>query len=194
MEPRTLEGEPVRLEPLSLKHLDGLCHYGLDESLWTLIPQPVRSREDMAGFIEAALRGQERGTMLPFAVIAKETEEAVGSTRYGNIDLENCRLEIGWTRIVRPWQRTAINKEAKLLMLQHAFEQVGCNRVEFKTDSLNERSRAAILSLGAKEEGIFRKHMVTANGRLRDTVYYSITKDEWPKIKERLIRKLASSQ
>ncbi len=191
MERTILEGEHVRLEPLSMEHLDGLCQYGLDESLWTLVPEPVQSREDMAGYIEAALVGQERGKMLPFATISKETGEAVGSTRYGNIDLANGRLEIGWTWIVRPWQRTAINTEAKLLMLQHAFESVGCNRVEFKTDALNEQSRTAILRLGAKEEGVFRKHIVTASGRLRDTVCYSITNDEWPTVKADLMQKLA---
>lgn len=186
MEPTILEGNHVRLEPLSMNHLDDLCRHGLEEHLWTWIPQPVQTRNDMAGYIEAALAGQKTGTMLPFATIAKESGEAVGSTRFGSIDLENRRMEIGWTWIVRPWQRTAINTETKLLMLKYAFNNVGCNRVEFKTDAMNLRSRTAILRLGAQEEGTLRKHIVTTSGRLRDTVYYSITNEEWPTIKDRL--------
>ena len=117
--------------------------------------------------------------MLPFATIERTSGRVVGSTRYGNIDLENRRLEIGWTWVARPWQRIAINTEAKLLMLRHLFDPLGCRRVEFKTDALNERSRQAILRLGAKQEGILRKHMTTATDRVRDTVYYSLLDDEW---------------
>jgi RimJ/RimL family protein N-acetyltransferase len=116
----------------------------------------------------------------------------VGSTRFGNIDLANRRLEIGWSWIAPPWQRSAINTEAKYLMLRHAFERLGCMRVEFKTDVLNIRSRQALLRIGAKEEGILRQHMITSSGRLRDTVYYSILDHEWPAIKGELERKLGS--
>lgn len=191
IEPVILEGKHVRLEPLSMDHLEGLSRDGLEESLWELIPYPVRSMSDMAKYISAALDGQRQGTMLPFATIAKEVEEPIGSTRYGNIDLKNKRLEIGWTWITPKWQRTALNTEAKLLMLSHAFEVLGCNRVELKTDALNSRSRKAILRLGATEEGVFRKHVVTASGRIRDTVYYSITDDDWPSVKARLSETLA---
>ncbi len=128
---------------------------------------------------------------LPFATVEKSSGTAVGSTRFGNIDLNNLRAEIGWTWIAKPWQRTAINTEAKLLMLRHAFEVWQCNRVELKTDALNQRSRRAIERLGAKEEGTLRQHMVTSSSRLRDTVYYSITNDEWPAVETQLIQMLA---
>src|SRR4030095_155250 len=108
------------------------------------------------------------------------------STRYGNIDLANRRLEIGWTWVAPAYQRTAVNTEAKLLLLTHAFERLGVNRVELKTDALNQKSRTAIARLGAVEEGTFRKHIVTASGRVRDTVYYSIIDTEWPTVKRRL--------
>lgn len=192
LSPLTLEGEHVRLEPLSPDHMDSLCDVGLDEDLWTWNVGSVSSREEMAEYIRLALEGQERGEMLPFATVDRAGNVLVGSTRFMNIDLPNRRLEIGSTWIATAWQRTAINTEAKLLMLRHAFEKVGCHRVELKTDVLNERSRTAIQRLGAVEEGVFRKHMVTASGRIRDTVYYSITDDEWPAVEARLVGKLAS--
>jgi RimJ/RimL family protein N-acetyltransferase len=144
----------------------------------------------MAAYIEAALNEEERGVSLPFAIVDKAAGRAIGSTRYGNIDRTNHRVEIGWTWIAREWQRTAINTEAKYLLLRHAFESLGCMRVELKTDSLNERSRAAILRIGAREEGVFRNHMVTASGRIRHTVYFSIIDSEWPAVKARLEAKL----
>lgn len=186
LEPVTLKGQHIRLEPLTLDHLDALCAVGLDEDLWRWSRQPVRTRDDMRAYVEKALDGQREGHMLPFATVERASETVVGSTRYGNINLANRRLEIGWTWVARDWQRTAVNTEAKLLMLGHAFEQIGCHRVELKTDRLNERSRRAILRLGAKEEGVLRKHMVTASGRLRDTVYFSILDDEWPDVKKEL--------
>lgn len=191
IEPVTLEGRFVRLEPLSLEHHAALSEVGLDEDLWRWNPQPVRNAEEMRAYIEDALAGQERGMFLPFATIEKASGKVAGSTRFGNIDMPNRRVEIGWTWIARQWQRTAINTEAKYLMLRHAFETLGCMRVEFKTDALNERSRAAIQRLGATQEGIFRKHMTTASGRIRDSVYFSITDDEWPQIKKRLEEKLS---
>ena len=133
-----------------------------------------------------------RGVALPFAIVEKATGRVIGSTRYGNIDRGHHRVEIGWTWVARDWQRTAVNTEAKYLLLKHAFETLGCMRVEFKTDSLNERSRAAILRLGAREEGIFRNHMITASGRIRHTVYFSIIDSEWPVVKGRLEAKLNS--
>ena len=186
----TLEGVHARLEPLAKTHLEGLTMVGLDEALWRWIPTPVRTREEMAGYIETALHEQERGVSLPFAILEKATGRAIGSTRFGNIDHTHHRVEIGWTWVAGPWQRTAINTEAKYLLLRHAFESLGCIRVELKTDSLNERSRAAILRIGAKEEGIFRNHMITASGRIRHTVYFSILDSEWPTVKARLEAKL----
>jgi len=182
----TLEGARVRLEPLAKMHTAGLAQVGLDEELWRWIPVPVRTVEEMAAYLETALQEQERGVSLPFALIEKATGRAIGSTRYGNIDRTHRRVEIGWTWVAREWQRTAVNTETKYLLLKHAFETLGCIRVELKTDSLNEKSRAAILRIGAREEGIFRNHMITASGRLRHTVYFSIVDSEWPAVKARL--------
>jgi len=192
--PVTLEGACVRLEPLARVHLAGLAEVGLDQELWRWIPTPVRTQEEMAAYIEAALGEQERGESLPFAIAEKTTGRAIGSTRYGNIDRTHHRVEIGWTWVAREWQRTAMNTEAKYLLLRHAFETLGCMRVELKTDSLNARSRAAILRIGAREEGIFRNHMITASGRLRHTVYFSIIDSEWPAAKARLEAILSSHQ
>jgi len=192
--PVTLEGRHVRLEPLAKAHLEGLAEVGLDEELWRWIPTAVRTREEMAAYIETALQEQERGVSLPFAILEKATGRAIGSSRYGNIDRTHHRVEIGWTWVAREWQRTAMNTEAKYLLLKHAFESLGCMRVELKTDSLNEKSRAAILRIGAKEEGIFRNHMITASGRIRHSAYYSIIDSEWPAVKARLEAKLSSRQ
>jgi RimJ/RimL family protein N-acetyltransferase len=192
--PVTLEGRHVRLEPLAKAHLAGLAEVGLDEELWRWIPTSVRTREEMAAYIETALNEQERGTSLPFAILEKATGLAIGSTRYGNIDRIHHRAEIGWTWVAREWQRTAMNTEAKYLLLRHAFESLGCLRVELKTDSRNEKSRAAILRIGAKEEGIFRNHMITESGRIRHSVYFSIIDSEWPGVKARLETKLNSHQ
>src|SRR6266849_3024369 len=192
--PVMLEGSHVRLEPLAKAHLAGLAQFGLEEELWRLIPVPVRTVEEMAAYIETALQEQERGVSLPFALIEKATGRAIGSTRYGNIDRTHHRVEIGWTWVAREWQRSAVNTEAKYLLLKHAFETLGCIRVELKTDSLNEKSRAAILRIGAKEEGIFRNHMITVSGRIRHTVYFSIVDSEWPAVKARLESLLHSRQ
>ena len=192
--PVILEGSHVRLEPLAKAHLAGLAQVGLEEELWRWIPVPVRTVEEMAAYIETALQEQERGVSLPFALMEKATGRAIGSTRYGNIDRTHRRVEIGWTWVAREWQRTAVNTEAKYLLLKHAFETLGCIRVELKTDSLNEKSRAAILRIGAREEGIFRNHMITAKGRIRHTVYFSIVDPEWPAVKARLESLLRSRQ
>lgn len=184
--PVTLEGRHVRLEPLSQAHHADLSAVGLAEELWRWIPTPVRTPEEMSTYITTALDEQARGASLPFALVEKARNRAIGSTRYGNIDRTHHRLEIGWTWLASAWQRTAINTEAKYLLLRHAFETLGCIRVELKTDSLNERSRAAILRIGAREEGTFRNHMITASGRIRHTVYFSILDSEWPAVKSRL--------
>jgi RimJ/RimL family protein N-acetyltransferase len=188
--PVTLEGRHVRLEPLSHAHDADLSAVGLDEELWRWIPVPVRTPEEMSAYVETALEEQARGVSLPFALIEKSSGRAMGSTRYGNIERTHHRVEIGWTWVTPAWQRTAANTEAKYLLLKHAFETLGCMRVGLKTDSLNKRSRAAILRIGATEEGIFRNHMITASGRIRHTVYFSILDSEWPEIKQRLQSKL----
>jgi RimJ/RimL family protein N-acetyltransferase len=190
VEPVTLEGQFIRLEPLSLAHLKALCDVGLDEALWRWTPNLLNTRDDMKAYIEEALAAGNAGTALPFATIARASGAVIGSTRFGNIDRANRRVEIGWTWVGLRWQRTAANTEAKFLMLRHAFETWKCYRVEFKTDSLNETSRQALLRIGAKEEGTLRNHMVTYSGRLRHTVYFSIINSEWPAVKQELIRKL----
>jgi RimJ/RimL family protein N-acetyltransferase len=190
--PVTLEGRHVRLEPLRKAHLAGLAQVGLDEELWRWIPTEVRTAEEMAVYIETAIEEQKRGVSLPFAILEKATGRVIGSTRYGSIDPQHHRVEIGWTWVGRDWQRTAVNTEAKYLLLRHAFETLGCIRVELKTDSLNEKSRAAILRIGAQQEGIFRNHMITASGRIRHTVYFTILDSEWPAVKARLESRLNS--
>jgi N-acetyltransferase len=193
VEPLTLEGRHVRLEPLRLDHQARLCEVGLDEDLWRWTAARVRTPLEMRAYIETALEEEAAGWSLPFATIEKASGRVVGSTRYGNIDRVNRHAEIGWTWVGRNWQRTFVNTEAKYLMLRHAFETWGCLRVEFKTDSLNERSRNAILRIGAKEEGTFRNHMIVHDGRLRHTVYFSIINSEWPEVKADLEEKLLRS-
>jgi len=188
--PVTLEGRHVRLEPLAKAHLAALCAIGLDPELWELIPYRVATPEDMAAYIQTVLDLQAAGSALPFATVHAPTGQVIGSTRYLNIDRANRRVEIGATWIAAPWRRTAVNTEAKYLMLRHAFETLGCIRVELKTDSLNQRSRNAIRRIGATEEGTLRQHMITWSGRLRDTVYFSILDSEWPRVKRDLEEKL----
>ena len=191
VEPVVLEGAHVRLEPLSRAHLPGLCEVGLEEELWRWIPTRVRMAADMSAYVELALNEQVDGQSLPFAQIESATGRVIGSTRYMNIERVHHRLEIGCTWIGLEWQRSAVNTEAKYLLLRHAFETLGCMRVELKTDSLNEKSRAAILRIGAKQEGIFRNHMMTSTGRIRHTVYFSIVDSEWPGVKSELERRLS---
>lgn len=181
-----LEGNHIRLEPLTFAHHQALCEVGLDAELWRWIPDAVSNPDEMKGYIETALRSQAEGTALPFATIERSSGRVIGSTRFANIDSRNRRAEIGWTWIARPWQRTAANSEAKYLMLRHAFETLGCLRVELKADSLNQRSRNAILRLGATQEGTFRNHMITSSGRIRHSIYFSIIDSEWPGVKSRL--------
>lgn len=190
--PVTLEGKHVQLEPLLTAHHAALAEVGLDEDLWRWIPVPVRTPEEMSAYLDAALAEQAREVSLPFTIVEKNSGKPVGCTRYGNMDRVHRRVEIGWTWVAKRWQRTAVNTEAKYLLLRHAFETLGCIRVELKTDSLNEKSRAAILRIGARQEGIFRNHMITASGRIRHTVYFSIVDNEWPAVKARLEQRLKS--
>jgi len=189
----TLEGRVVRLAPLRAEHAPLLWEAMKDhaEELFRWIPYPMRTSEDSARFIELVTGEHQRGVSVPFATLERSSGALVGSTRFMSIDVANRHVEIGSTWIAPRWQRTAVNTEAKYLMLRHAFEAWKCMRVEFKTDSKNERSRKAILRLGAKEEGTFRKHMVTWSGRIRDSVYFSIIDTEWPEIKAELEAKLA---
>jgi RimJ/RimL family protein N-acetyltransferase len=190
LEPIVLEGDFVRLEPMTLEHHAALSAVGLDPEIWRFTLALIQTPEEMRGYMEAALKLQREGTTLPFVTIERSSGRVVGSTRFGNYDPANRRIEIGWTWIARPWQRTAINTEAKYLMLSHAFEKLHCVRVELKTDVLNTRSRQAMLRIGAKEEGVLRKHSLVWDGRYRDSIYYSILDDEWPTVKHDLERML----
>ena len=190
LHPVTLKGRYIRLEPLSSAHHADLCEVGLDEELWRVTMTLIRTPEEMKKYIETAIREQVEGKSLPFAIVDTASNKAIGSTRYGNIDTANRRVEIGWTWIARRWQRTGVNTEAKLLLLTHAFETFGCIRVEFKTDSINKQSRNALLRIGAKEEGILRNHMIAHGGRIRHSVYYSIINSEWKDVKRELEKKL----
>ncbi|HYW12622.1 MAG TPA: GNAT family protein [Longimicrobium sp.] len=192
LEPLILQGRHVRLVPMTPEHVPALWEAGRDPGLWRLTTNQPASEADMRVYVDTALRAQAAGAALPFVTTEAATGRVIGSTRFGSVEPAHRRAEIGWTWIAAPWQRTAINTEAKYLMLRHAFESLGCVRVELKTDVLNERSRRAILRIGATEEGTLRKHMITDGGRLRDTVYFSILDDEWPAVKARLEQKLAA--
>lgn len=184
--PVSLEGRVVRLEPMTLDHVDALSRVGLDPSLWALTTSRIETRADMHQYVETALAEQAAGTSLPFVTMARATGEVVGSTRFANVVHEHARAEIGWTWIAPQWQRTAVNTEAKYLMLRHAFEHMGCRRVELKTNARNARSRAAMLRIGAIEEGTLRRHMINADGSSRDSVYFSVIAEEWPDVRARL--------
>lgn len=186
IQPCTLEGTTVRLEPLTIEHLDALTEIGLDPELWQFTLSRNLTPEDMRQYVETALAEARAGQSLPFATVERSSGRIVGSTRFAGIDRVHRRVEIGWTWIGRPWQRTAVNTEAKYLMLRHAFEVWRCLRVELKTSAKNERSRRAILRIGAKEEGTLRKHLINGDGTSRDSVFFSVIDDEWPLVKARL--------
>ena len=188
--PTILAGAFVRLEPIAARHLDGLTAAGHDPAIWTWMPADGSTPDGMRAIVEVAIAGHAARTMLPYVTIERSTDRIVGSSRYLNLVPADLRLEIGWTWIDPAFQRTSVNSEAKLLMLGHAFDDLGCRRVELKTDALNAQSRAAILGIGASFEGIFRKHMVMPGGRARDTAYYSILDDEWPGVRDRLRARL----
>lgn len=184
--PVTLAGAHVRLEPLSREHLDGLAGAGSFDEIWTWLSVWPQGRDGFAEWIETALAAQEAGTELPFTTFDAATNEIVGSTRFLNIDRASRRLEIGWTWITPSRQRTATNTEAKYLQLTHCFETLGCRRVELKTDARNEKSRNAMLRIGAQFEGIARKQMVTRDGMNRDNAWFAFIDDDWPTVKARL--------
>jgi RimJ/RimL family protein N-acetyltransferase len=191
--PVTLDGLHVQLKPLSLDHVPELCKVGLDPDLWKITMTLIRNEDEMKQYVETALRSHEAGTALPFATIDKKSGRIAGSTRFGNIDKGNKRVEIGWTWLGKEFQQTHVNTEAKYLMLKHAFEVWGFHRVEFKTDVINGKSRNALKRIGAREEGILRKHQITATGRVRESVYYSILDLEWREVKPMLEKKIGLS-
>ena len=191
IQPVSLIGRRVRLEPLALDHVPALAEVGLEPAIWQWTLARPTGVADIRTWVEAALRGRDAGTEFPFATLDAASGRPIGSSRFMNIVLEHHRLEIGWTWVAPAWQRTGANREAKLLMLGHAFDTLGCRRVEFKTDSLNEPSRTALLGIGARFEGIFRNHMVMPGGRMRHSAYYSVIDEEWPAVQARLEESLA---
>jgi RimJ/RimL family protein N-acetyltransferase len=187
IQPVTLQGEHVRLEPMEEKHVPDLCLVGLDPAIWTYTVYGVIETEaQLRAWVLDILSRQQNGADLPFAVIHLESNRVVGATRYMNIQTENRSLEIGGTWYGLAYQRTAVNTESKYLLLRHAFEDLGCVRVQLKTDSRNLRSQRAIERLGATKEGVLRNHMILPDGTLRDSIYYSIIDREWPEVKAHL--------
>lgn len=184
VQPVTLSGRSVRLEPLGQEHAQGLYNRGREQADWAYMPRACFvDQADTRQWIDEALA---RPDHVPFAIVETHKNRPVGSSRYLNIRPEHRSLEIGWTWLGRDWQRTAINTEAKYLLLRHAFERLGCVRVEFKTDARNIRSQAAIERLGATREGVLRQHMIVQDNYLRDSVYFSVLDSEWPRVKEHL--------
>lgn len=184
--PVILSGEQVRLEPLSFDHLDDLVAVGLDPAIWALTIARPTDRAGIETWLRNALASAASGLDVPFATIDLASGRAIGSTRYMSIVPDHRRLEIGWTWVGTGHQRTGANREAKYLQLTHAFEVLDANRVEFKTDARNEKSRTALLGIGSTFEGIFRRHMIMPTGPLRDSAYYSVIAEDWPEVKARL--------
>lgn len=190
----TLEGRFIRLIPLEKEHAEKLFEIAQHKEIWRWTTTNIENFADMQKYVEIAVEERERGVSLPFVIIDKKSSEIVGSSRFGFISTENKSAEIGWTWINPKWQRTYVNTEAKLLMLTHAFETWKCIRVEIITDVQNEKSRNAVLRLGAKQEGILRNHLIVETGRIRDSVIFSIIDSEWQEVKENLEKKLGSYQ
>ena len=190
--PVTLEGSVVRLEPIRRGHASDFWNIAKDalDDIFEWIPYRMKTREDFDRLAEKAFDEQKRGESVVFATVERGSGRVIGSTRYMNIDRVNRRVEIGSTWIAPAWQRTAVNTEAKYLMLRNAFEVWKCFRVELKTDALNVKSRNAILRIGAQEQGTLRRHVITWTGRVRDSVYFSILDSEWPEAKQRLETRL----
>jgi RimJ/RimL family protein N-acetyltransferase len=184
--PVVLEGERLRLEPLEPRHAEGLWKAARDPVIWRWFPFRIASRAEAEQMITLFRAAAEKGSMLGFAQILRATGEIAGATSYLAIEPAHLRLEIGATWLSPRHQRTGANTEAKLLLLRHAFEQLGCRRVEFKTDSENRQSRAALARIGATEEGTFRSHMVRLDGGRRDSVYFSVIDQEWPRVRGQL--------
>lgn len=180
----TLSGRNVNLLPLNLSHAPGLWAVGKDPELWRLVPIRMQSQADMDEYVRAAVEGRDRGEYLPFVIQSRSSSALIGSTRYYALNPAHRNLEIGHTWLTPSAWRTAANTECKLLLLKYAFETLGCIRVALRTDARNLRSQRAIERLGAKREGVFRKHMILLEGYVRDTVYYSLTDEEWPKARD----------
>jgi RimJ/RimL family protein N-acetyltransferase len=187
----TLTGTTVELRPLQREHSAALVQAAADGQLWNLKVTNVPGPDTVEKYVDIALAGREAGTMMPFVIVRRDTGEIVGSTRFWKVDRVNRKLEIGHTYISQSVQKSGVNTEAKLLLLTHAFEVMDCVRVQFTTDELNEKSRAAILRLGAVQEGIVRHERIMPDGRKRNSVRFSIIDPEWPQVKAGLLARLA---
>jgi RimJ/RimL family protein N-acetyltransferase len=192
VEPVVLDGVRVRLEPLRPDHLADLALVAFDPNLWEWTIMGPQDEAGLRRWLDTALANGEAGIERPFATIDRASGRAIGSSRFLSIVPEHRRLEIGWTWVATPFQRTGANREAKLLQLTHAFETLGANRVEFKTHSRNERSRSALAGIGATFEGVFRNHMIMPDGSIRHSAYFSVVAEEWPEVKALLQAGLSS--
>lgn len=186
MKPITLEGKHVRLEPLALHHAQQAYEAGRYEEIWTYMSVIIRTPQDAESFIASALAGQEEGRELPFAIIDRKTDRLIGSTRFLNISRKDRNLEIGFTWLTPSVWRTAVNTECKWLLLRHCFEDLGCIRVQIKTDLRNTNSQRAIERIGGVREGVLRNERIVRDGYVRDAVYYSIIDREWEDVNRRL--------
>ena len=189
--PLALHGSIVSLVPLTLEHVPLLARIGLEPELWRLQPKAIESLADMHDYVAQALAEQERGVSLPFVIVRRADQTVIGSTRYMDIALSHRRLEIGATWLAPAAQRSGANVEAKRLLLTHAFDVLGMQKVVFKTEVLNAQSRRAILALGAVEEGVFRKQLIAETGRARDMIYFSVLDSEWTAVRSRLDQRLS---
>ncbi|MEK7887211.1 GNAT family protein [Burkholderia contaminans] len=192
LEPPILTGERVELRPLDSSDRQALLDAAADGQLWNLKVTVVPGPQTIDAYIDTALQGRSAGTVMPFAIVDRASGRVIGSTRFWKIDRNNRKLEIGHTWLSESAQRTRANTEAKWLLLGYAFDVLQCVRVQFTTDELNEKSRAAILRLGAKQEGIVRHERIMPDGRKRNSVRFSIIDDEWPEVRARLLAKLAT--
>jgi RimJ/RimL family protein N-acetyltransferase len=182
--PPTLENNRVLLKPLTESDFEDLCAAGADPELWQFSLSRVTNRAELIGYLQTAIEERARRQSLPFTIVDKSVNQTAGCTRFGNFSFENSRVEIGWTWIGKPFQRTGLNRACKYELLKFAFQSLGMIRVELKADALNLASREAMVKIGATEEGTLRKHLRTGTGRMRDSVYYSILAEEWPEIKQ----------
>jgi N-acetyltransferase len=188
-----LVGQIIRLEPMTTDHEDGLWEASRDPRTWQwLSVEQPQTRAELRAYVEAALANAADGSEMPLVTIRQADDRVLGSTRYLALRPEHRSIEIGWTWLTPEAWGTGVNVEAKLLMLEHAFERLGCARVEFKTEATNERSRAALAALPARFEGIFHKHMVVRGGEWRDSAFYRIVDDEWPQVRAELVRRVSA--
>ena len=184
--PATLEGRLLRLEPLSLDHVAGLAEIAFEEPIWRWMRDRPATEADLRAYVERALTAAAEGREVPFVQLERTTGRPIGSTRFMSISPVDRRLEIGHTWLGRAWWGAGYNPDAKRTLLAHAFDDLGAHRVEFKTDALNGRSRAALRAIGATEEGVFRRHQLTYGDRIRDSAYFSVTWDDWPRVRDHL--------